>query len=211
MSTTLSVQGTVYRSNVFDKYVLRKFGCSSGEANKEFAASIDLVSSPLPTFPYAISTQDVKKISFLFVQAIGGAATIRLVKDGYYTAPLDATFVAGESPSVAEDTVTFTTTHTPITGTLSVFVSGTRTTTGFTVSGPTIVFDSDPGSAVIVDYFWSPSMNPSPLATQTIDVKIGSTTEPTGEVLLMSGVDLSRLFVVSVEAGCILDVLGMGY
>src|SRR3974377_1587820 len=112
MSTTLSYQGVLYRTNVFAKNILREFGGSSGEATKEFGSTVDLTTGDLPAFPYAISTQDVKTISFLFLQAIGGAVTVRLVKDGFYTAALNTTFVVGEVPVAHIDGVTFTLAHT---------------------------------------------------------------------------------------------------
>jgi hypothetical protein len=80
MATTLSYQGILYRSNVFDKTILRKFSGSSGEANKEFSLSLDLTDSALPASPYQVSTQGAGVISFLFIQAIGGAVKLQLVK-----------------------------------------------------------------------------------------------------------------------------------
>jgi hypothetical protein len=210
MATTLSYQGVLYRSNVFDRKVLRNFAGSSGDANKEFGATLDLISSPLPAFPYAISTQDVKTISFLFLQVIGGAAVIRLVKDGYYTAALNTAFIAGEIPDANIDGVTFTIDHTPIPNTVSVYDNGTRTT-DYTIANNVITFNAPPVGAVLVDYYWSPSVNPTPLNTQTIDITVGNATMATGDTLLMTGVDLSRLFVLDAPKGCVIEVFGMGF
>jgi len=80
MATTLSYSGTLMRSNVFDSYILRKFAGSSGDANKEFSATIDLVNDPLPTLPLTICTQGIETISFLFIQAIGGSVKLALNK-----------------------------------------------------------------------------------------------------------------------------------
>ena len=210
MSTTLSYQGVLYRSNVFDRNILRKFAGSSGDANKEFSATIDLVNGPLPVFPYAVSTQDVKTISFLFLQAIGGAATVRLVKDGYYTAALNTTFVAGEMPVPDLSGLTYALAHTPINNTLSVYDDGVRTT-NYTLGGNVIVFNAPPSGVVLADYYWSPSVNPTPLNTQSIDITVGSPTLFTGDTLLMTGVDLSRLFIIDAPKGCMLEIYGMGY
>ena len=209
MATTLSYQGVLYRANVFDKYILRKFAGSSGEANKEFSSTIDLVTSPLPAFPYAISTQDVKTITFLFLQAIGGSVKVRLVKDGYYTAALNTSFVSGEVPTATSDPGIFTIQHTPIPNTVSVYMSGVRTTE-FTVVGATLDFTAVPTGPLLVDYYWSPSVNPTPLTTQSLDISVGSAELITGDTLLMTGIDLSRIFITDVTKGCIVEVFGMG-
>jgi hypothetical protein len=75
---TYSVSATVTRATAFNRTEFRKMGMSSGEASREFSASVDLTVTPLPTFPILINTADITHIRFLGIQVTGGTALIRL-------------------------------------------------------------------------------------------------------------------------------------
>ena len=75
---TYSVTATVTRATQFDRNEFRKIGLTSGDASKEFSASVDLSVSPLPTFPILIATPNISTIKFLVIQVSGGEALIRL-------------------------------------------------------------------------------------------------------------------------------------
>ena len=75
---TYSVTATVTRSTQFGRAEFRKVGMNSGEANKEFAAAVDLTVNPLPTFPILINTPNISRVKFLGIQVTGGTALVRL-------------------------------------------------------------------------------------------------------------------------------------
>ena len=80
MSVTYSMSATITRATQFDRNVFRTIGLTSGDATKEFSATADLTTIPLPTFPILLNTPDVTTIKFLVIQVTGGTATIRLTQ-----------------------------------------------------------------------------------------------------------------------------------
>jgi hypothetical protein len=80
MSVTYSVSATLTRATQFDRNVFRTMGLTSGSATKEFSATADLTTIPLPTFPILVNTPDVTQINFLVIQVTGGTAKIRLTQ-----------------------------------------------------------------------------------------------------------------------------------
>lgn len=80
MSVTYSVSATLTRATQFDRNVFRTMGLTSGSATKEFSATADLTTIPLPTFPILVNTPDVTQINFLVIQVTGGTATVRLTQ-----------------------------------------------------------------------------------------------------------------------------------
>lgn len=75
---TYSVKATVTRASRYNRTEFRTIGMNSGEAEKEFSASVDLTTTPLPTFPILINTPNISRIKFLGIQVTGGTALIRL-------------------------------------------------------------------------------------------------------------------------------------
>lgn len=78
-----SVAATVFRATTKDRKEFRKLGMTSGDATKEFAATFDLTTLPLPTFPLVIPTPNITQITFLVIQATGGTATVRIAKSSF--------------------------------------------------------------------------------------------------------------------------------
>lgn len=78
MSVTYSAAATVFRSTIFGRNAIRQLAFTSKDATKEFAAAVDLTTTPLPTFPILIAAPDITSIQFLGIQVTGGTALIRL-------------------------------------------------------------------------------------------------------------------------------------
>lgn len=86
---TYAVTATVTRSTQFGRNEARKIGMTSGDANKEFAATVDLTVNPLPTFPILVLTPNITEINFVCIQVTGGEATIRLSQSNQYYNNID--------------------------------------------------------------------------------------------------------------------------
>jgi len=86
---TYSVTATVTRATQFGRTEFRKVGMTSGDAEKEFSASVDLTVDPLPTFPILVLTPNIEEINFLCIQVTGGEATIRLSQSNQYYNNID--------------------------------------------------------------------------------------------------------------------------
>lgn len=80
MAVTYSVSATITRATQFDRNVFRTIGLTSGDARKEFSATVDLTTDPLPQFPILVNTPDVTKIRFVVIQVTGGTALVRLTQ-----------------------------------------------------------------------------------------------------------------------------------
>jgi hypothetical protein len=78
MSVTYSATATIFRSTLFGRNAFRQLAFTSKEATKEFAATVDLTTTPLPTFPILIAAPDITSIQFVGIQVTGGTALIRL-------------------------------------------------------------------------------------------------------------------------------------
>jgi hypothetical protein len=89
MSVTYSVTATITRATQFGRNVARTIGMTSGEANKEFAAAVDLTVDPLPTFPILVLTPNIDQINFLCIQVTGGEAKIRLSQSNEFYNNID--------------------------------------------------------------------------------------------------------------------------
>ena len=145
MGTTLSFSGTLYRSDVFDKYVLRKFGGTSRASLKEFGITIDLSTNPNLTFPISVPLADISTIKFLYVTVLGGTSQIRLVKNGAYTNSPATVRVTNERMTGTVDGMNnvFSLAHLPVLGTENIYVSGVRQTPGsqsaYVITNNTIV------------------------------------------------------------------------
>lgn len=87
---TYSVTATVTRSTQFGRNEFRRIGMTSGDAEKEFAAAVDLTVTPLPTFPILVLTPNIEEINFLCIQVTGGnEAIIRLSQSNQYYNNID--------------------------------------------------------------------------------------------------------------------------
>lgn len=89
MSVTYSVSATITRATQFGRNIVRPIGMTSGDATKEFGDSVDLTTSPLPTFPILVLTPNITEINFLFIQVTGGTATIRLSQSNQFYNNID--------------------------------------------------------------------------------------------------------------------------
>jgi hypothetical protein len=210
MSTTLSFSGTLFRANVFDRYVLRKFGGTSNGAAKEFGGTIDLSNNPTIQFPIAIPIQDIKTIKFLSVNVIGGTATVRLVKNGAYTTAPNVVRVTNEVVSTAPFQNPSFLAHTSIvTNTESVYTNGERKTPGtdYVLSSNVLTFMGTlptDGDHILVDYYYNTNNNlPTPLTTQTLDINVSGT-------MLMSEIDINQVYILACPSNAVIEVIGMG-
>jgi hypothetical protein len=86
---TYAVTATVTRSTQFGRNEFRKIGMTSGGAEKEFSAGVDLTVDPLPTFPILVLTPNITEINFLCIQVTGGEATIRLSQSNQFYNNID--------------------------------------------------------------------------------------------------------------------------
>ena len=213
MGTTLSFEGTLYRSTAVDKFTIRKFGGTSRNALKEFATTIDLSSNPDLTFPIPVPITDISTIKFLYVSVLGGTAQIRLVKNGAYTNSPSIVKVTNERPAGLVDGLNnvFTLTHPPVANTENVYVNGVRQVPGalysYIISGSTIMFTSGglpPSNATIIaDYYYTTGNPAVPVNTQNLDINVSGT-------LIMSEVDLNQLYIMSCPKSAVVELIGMG-
>lgn len=213
MGTTLSFTGALFRSNVFDKYTIRKIGGTSRESLKEFGTTIDLSSNSAVVFPIAVPMMDISTIKFLYLTVIGGTCQVRLVKNGAYTNSPATVEVTGERAGGTPDgnNNVFTLEHLPVVNTEKVYVNGVRqlpgTTADYVVSGSTIVFTAGnipPAAAtVVVDYYYTTGNQNVPVNTQNLDINVSGT-------LLMSEVDLNQIYIMSCPQNAIIEIVGMG-
>lgn len=209
MTTTLSFQGVLYRSNVFDRYPIRKIGGTSRDSYKEFSCTVDLSNNPTITYPLAVPIQDITTIKFVVINVIGGSAVIRFVKNGaYYNSP-STIAITGETlgGTVDGSNNRFTFAYNPVTNTERVYVAGVRQTGNYTISNGTIIFDvySIPaqGVSVIADYYYTTGLEPVPLSTQNLDLTVSGCT-------IFSEVDLNQLFIMNAPNGAIVEIIGSG-
>lgn len=213
MGTTLSFDGALYRSSIFDKLTIRKIGGTSRSSTKEFSATIDLSSNPTLTFPISVPIMDISTIKFLYVSVVGGTCQIRLVKNGAYTNSPALVRVPNERVAGTPDGFNnvFTLAHPPVTDTESIYVNGVRQVPGileaYVITGSSIVFTAGnipPASAVVLaDYYYTTGNEDVPVNTQNLDLNVSGT-------LLMSEVDLNALYVMSCPRNAIIEVIGMG-
>ena len=209
MATTLSFQGTLYRSNVFDRYAIRKIGGTSRDSYKEFSCTVDLSSNPTVTYPLAIPIQDITTIKFVMINVIGGSAVIRFVKNGAYTSSPSTIQITGETLTGLADgsNNVFSHAFTPVTNTERIFVNGLRQVGTYVMSSGTAIFNVDAippvGATVISDYYYTTGLEPVPLTTQNLDLTVSGT-------IIMSEVDLNQLFVMNAPNGAVVEVIGSG-
>lgn len=209
MATTLSFQGVLYRSNVFDRYPIRKIGGTSRDSYKEFSCTVDLSSNPTITYPLAVPIQDITTIKFVVINVIGGSAVIRFVKNGAYSNSPSTISITGETlgGTVDGSNNQFTFAYNPVTNTERIYVNGIRQVGNYTISSGTVLFDvgSIPpiSATVIADYYYTTGMEPVPLTTQNLDVTVSGT-------VIMSEVDINQLFVMNAPNGAIVEVIGSG-
>ena len=209
MATTLSFQGVLYRSNVFDRYAIRKIGGTSRDSYKEFACTVDLSTNPTVTYPLAIPIQDITTIKFVMINVIGGSAVVRFVKNGAYANSPSTIQITGETLTGTADGTnnTFTFAFTPVTNTERVYVNGIRQVGTYIMSSGTVVFNVGsvpPASATVIsDYYYTTGIEPVPLTTQNLDLTISGCT-------LFSEVDLNQLFIMNAPNGAIVEVIGSG-
>lgn len=213
MGTTLSFSGTLYRSDAFDKYVLRKFGGTSRASLKEFGITLDLSTNPNLTFPISVPLTDISTIKFLYVTVFGGTSQIRLVKNGAYTNSPATVRINNERLTGAVDGVNsvFTFAHLPVSNTENVYVGGVRQTPGggeaYVLSGSTLVFtpSSIPaiGSDVLADYYYTTGNESVPVNTQNLDINVSGT-------MLMSEIDLNQIYIMSCPRSAVIEIVGMG-
>ena len=209
MATTLSFQGVLYRSNIFDRYAIRKIGGTSRDSYKEFSCTVDLSTNPTVTYPLAVPIQDITTIKFVMINVIGGSAVIRFVKNGAYSNSPSTIQITGEYLGGTADgnNNTFTFAFAPVTDTERIYVSGIRQVANYTMSSGTVLFDIDsipsPGATVIADYYYTTGMEPVPLTTQNLDLTVSGT-------ILMSEVDINQLFVMNAPNGAVVEIIGSG-
>lgn len=213
MGTTLSFSGALYRSNVFDRYTIKKIGGTSRDSYKEFASTIDLSKNPTPTFPIAIPIMDISTIKFVHISVIGGVAQIRFVKNGAYTNSPALVKVTNERVAGIVDgsNNVFTLAETPVSQTENIYVNGTRQTPGaleaYVVSGNTIVFTAgsipSANAVILADYYYTTGNEDVPVNTQNLDLNVGGT-------IIMSEVDINQLYIMSCPQSAIVEIIGMG-
>lgn len=215
MSTTLTASGSLIRSNQFTRNIYRQFALTSRDAHKVFESSIDLTQSPAPLYPLAVATQAATTINFLYIEVIGGTATIRLTKEGAYTGNPSVLEVSNEIPIGVIDgsNNVFTLEHAPIENTEKIYVNGNRKLSGvgddYLISSNSIVFNAGsipPVSAtIVVDYFYNPTANPIPLNQQDLDINVSGT-------MVMSGIDINQIYIMGTPSnGCYVNIIGTGY
>lgn len=209
MATTLSFQGVLYRSNVFDRYPIRKIGGTSRDSYKEFSCTVDLSTNPIITYPLAVPIQDITTIKFVMINVIGGSAVIRFVKNGAYTSSPSTIQITGETLTGTVDGTnnTFTFAFTPVTSTERIYVNGVRQVGTYTMSSGTVLFNVGAvpplGATVISDYYYTTALEPVPLTTQNLDLTVSGT-------ILMSEIDINQLFIMNAPNGAIVEVIGSG-
>jgi hypothetical protein len=213
MGTTLSFSGTLYRSDPFDKYVLRKFGGTSRTALKEFAVTLDLSSNPNLTFPISVPLTDISTIKFLYLTVFGGTSQVRLVKNGAYTNSPATVRVTNERVAGIVDgsNNVFTLAHLPVVNTENIYVNGTRQVPGageaYVITGSSLLFTAGnipPADAdIIADYYYTTGNQDVPVNTQNLDINVSGT-------LLMSEIDLNQIYVMSCPKSAVIEIVGMG-
>lgn len=209
MATTLSFQGVLYRSNVFDRYAIRKIGGTSRDSYKEFACTVDLSTNPSITYPLAVPIQDITTIKFVMINVIGGSAVIRFVKNGAYTSSPSTIQITGETLTGTADGTnnTFTFAFEPVTNTERIYVAGIRQVNNYVISGNSVIFNvgSFPplASTIVADYYYTTGLEPVPLTNQNLDVTVSGT-------ILMSEIDINQLFIMNAPNGAVVEVLGSG-